>query len=263
MSSTMELIRNLQLKKLCAICLLNSILVSTLTACNSGSTTQQTPTPTITSFSINGVPGIITSYGTNSKTTDYSIMLQLPESTILNDLVPVFSLSTNASGVSVNGTPNYSGISHNNFDQPLVYTVSGTTPNNLTTYTVAVNYGTLTSNITESTYYSLTTGLSSEVIVSLTGAYAANGKRLITRQEYLYGDEQFLGSPVQKLIQLGMAKDNPTQPPIGEPFKNVAIAALLLFLPTIIDICPGASVESCVTSTFYYPPLEYKIPVVP
>lgn len=253
----MKSVKKFWLSKLWLICF-SSLLVCILNACNSGSTAKQTLPPTITSFSINGVPGIISRYDNNGATTDYNITLQLPESTTLTDLVPVFSLSQNATSVSVNGNPTYSASSHNNFSYPLVYTVNGSTPGYTTTYTVAVNYGVLTSNVTESMYYSLTTGLSSEVVVSLNGAYAANGQMFISQQVYLYGDQLLQGNPAYTLVKLGMAKDEPTQPPVGSPAKNVAIAAIILFLPSVIDI-----VGDAIITKYYYPPLEYEIPVVP
>lgn len=264
MNNRIQLIKNTQFKNILSICLLSSVLICTMSACNSGSSSsEQSSPPTITSFSINGVPGTITSYGNNGVPTDYNITVQLPESTVLTDLVPVFSLSTNATDVIVNGTINYSATSHNNFTRPLIYTVNGSIPNKSTTYTVAVNYGVLTTNITESMYYSVATGLSSEITVSVTGAYAANGKTLITQQVYLYGSDLFIGAPVQKIIQLGNARDNPPQVPIGQPVKNVVRAALLLFLPSFVDTgcntvpCP----ESPVLNYYYYPTSEYKIPV--
>lgn len=264
MNNIMQLIKNAQFKNTWSICLLSSVLMCTVSACNSGSNgTEQSSPPTITSFSINDTPGTITSYGNNGVPTDYNITIQLPESTVLSDLVPVFSLSTNATDVTVNGATNYSATSHNDFTRPLIYTVNGSIPNKSTTYTVAVNYGVLTTNITESMYYSIATGLSSEITVSVTGAYAANGKTLVTQQAYLYGNQLFIGTPVQKTIQLGNARDNPPQVPIGQPVKNVAIAALLLFLPSFLDIgcyavkCP----ESSISNYYYYPTSEYTIPV--
>lgn len=263
MNNIMQLIKT-QVKNGWSTSLLISVLMCSMSSCNSGSSnSEQSAPPTITSFSINGVPGTITSYANNGVPTDYNITVQLAESTVLSDLVPVFSLSANATNVTVNGITNYSAASHNDFTRPLIYTVNGSIPNKSTTYTVAVNYGVLTTNITESTYYSITTGLSTEITVSVTGAYAANGKTLTTQQVYIYGNELFIGPSVQKIIQLGNARDNPPQAPIGQPAKNVAIAALLLFLPSYVNVgcltapCPIPSISDY----YYYPTLEYKIPI--
>lgn len=238
------------------------LFLGLLSSCNSGSSSESSSNPTITAFSINGVAGTISSYGNNGAATDYNITIQLPESTSLGNLTPVFALSENASEVSVNGVLNYSGRSSNNFSQPLIYTVIGSNPSNTTTYTVAVNYGILSANVSESMYYSLTSGLSSPITVTLTGASAANGALLTTRQVYLYGDQLLQGNPVYKLVKLGMANDNPPRIPIGTPIKNVAIAAILLFLPAFLD-CNEVTESCTMQGSYYYPPLQYTIPVVP
>ena len=87
------------------IFLMTSILITSgLFACNSGNSVPSSP-PTITSFAINGTPGIITSYGSNSPTTNYNISVQLPESTDVTQLVPIFTLSANTTEILANGIP--------------------------------------------------------------------------------------------------------------------------------------------------------------
>ena len=240
------------------IFLMTSILITSgLFACNSGNSVPASP-PTITSFAINGTPGIITSYGSNSPTTNYNISVQLPESTDVTQLVPIFTLSANTTEILANGIPTQNGQSQLNFKTPVIYTVKGASPAEVNTYTVAVNYGILTSNISESTFYSIQNGLSTDVVVAVTGASNANGKIMSSRQAYTIGDIEIMGTPSFKEIIHGIVSDQPTQPPIGTPVALVAIGAILLFLPSVIDI-----VESTMFSKYYYPPLRYEIPVRP
>ena len=95
-------------------------------------------------------------------------------------------------------------------------------------------------------------------MVAVTGASNANGKIMSSRQAYTIGDIEIMGTPSFKEIIHGIVSDQPTQPPIGTPVALVAVGAILLFLPSVIDI-----VESTMFSKYYYPPLRYEIPVRP
>lgn len=56
--------------------------------------------------------------------------------------------------------------------------------------------------------------------------------RLITASSYLAG----LGFSISSILKFKQHKDNPTQVPIGTPIALFAIAASLLFLPSILGI---------------------------
>lgn len=230
-----------------------------LIACSAGNSGHTQVQPQITSFSINGTSGVITSYGGNSATTDYNISLQLPESTDLSNLVPMFTTSNDTTAVLVNDVPNISGKTAHDFSKPLKYSVIGSSPADVTTYTVAVNYGVLTTNITESTYYSLTTGLSTNVVIHINGAFAANGRTLGSMQVYNIGGVIYQGEPSFKTIIEGRANDDPNQIPIGHSGQNL-IAAILLFLPSFLN-CDDPSKER--DACYYYPTTVYTIPVRP
>jgi hypothetical protein len=235
------------------------IILSTsiLFTCSTGSTKQATE-PSISSFSINGTPGIITSYDNALNTTNYNITIQLPESTDVTNLLPTFTVSPNTTQVIVNQTPIHSGKSQLDFSNPVIFTAVGSSSSDVTTYTVAVNYGVLTSNITERTYYSIKNGLSTNVAVTLTGAYSANGKKISSNQVYKIESIELVGKPSFEEIISGTANsvlyvpplytsNNLSQIPIGTPIALVFIAAFLLFHPHL----------------YYYPTLSYHIPVVP
>ena len=164
-----------------------------LVACNGGGGTTQSPAtpPAITSYSINGVNGVITG--------NY-IAVQLPESTDTTNLIATYSVQ-NTNNVTVNGIKDTSGISRNNFTRPVKYILNSynsinnitsnsdlnnTESNDTVVYTVAVNYGTLSTNMTSSTIYNCTTGFESATYVYLTGATA-----LIGQSVYLYSETEF------------------------------------------------------------------------
>jgi hypothetical protein len=239
----------------CIFLIIILLTISILFACSTGST-KQTTEPSITSFSINGTPGVITSYDNTRNTTNYNITIQLPESTDVTNLLPMFTLSPNITQVIVNQTPIHSGKSQLDFSKPVIFTTVGSSSSDVTTYTVAVNYGVLTSNITESTYYSIKNGLSTNVVVTLTGAYSANGKTISSNQVYKIESIELVGMPSFEEIISGTANNvlyvpplytsnNLSQIPIGTPIVLVFIAAFILFVE------------------YNYPTLSYQIPVVP
>ncbi|MDD3266997.1 MAG: hypothetical protein PHC75_07465 [Burkholderiales bacterium] len=201
------------------------ILPIFISSCSNG--TIATPPPEITSFSINGVYGKITKNqvrNNNLITTNYNIVLQLPESTNLNDLVPIFTTS-NTSNVLVNGTSVISGKTHQNFTKSFVYTAinknysdkdnpintfkatNTTTTTNSTIYTVIVGPGSLWSNAcpsntsespmcySTSVYYSCGYGWMESLNVTLDGATNVVGKSVYltaTLNYPPYGSENIL-----------------------------------------------------------------------
>jgi hypothetical protein len=65
---------------------------------------------------------------------------------------------------------------------------------------------------------------------SITSSFT-NLTKLITAQSYLAG----LGFSVGAIMKFKQHKDNPTQIPIGTPAALTAVAAALLFVPTVLS----------------------------
>ena len=148
-----------------------------LASCNIGSSPSSQPAvPSMTSYSIDGVNGVISG--------NY-IAVQLPKSTDVTDLVASYSVQ-NSNTVTVNGVRDRSGISRHDFTSPVSYTLEGGQKGETVVYTVAVNYGTLSTNMTSSTIYNCTTGFESATYVYLTGATSIIGQSVTLYSETEY-----------------------------------------------------------------------------
>ena len=104
-----------------------------ITACNgggSGSGSGQGTAKAITAFSLNGTPGVI---------TGQNIAVTMPVGTNVTALIATYT--TSGASVNIGGTPQTSGLTANDFTNPVVYTVvaaDGTTQGYTVTVTVAV-----------------------------------------------------------------------------------------------------------------------------
>ncbi len=114
------------------------LMFGILAACNGGgggSSGSASPTPSpvspsskdITAFSINNVAGVIN--GT-------AITVSLPQGTVGTNFVATFT--TTGTKVSVNGVDQVSGVTSNDFSQPVTYTVTAE-DNSTQSYTVTVS----------------------------------------------------------------------------------------------------------------------------
>lgn len=91
---------------------------------------------------------------------------------------------------------------------------------------------------------STSTGTTLGSIASSVTSSFTNLTKLITAGSYLAG----LGFSVGAIMKFKEHKDNPTQVPIGTPIALDVLAAVLLYLPSILDSTAAASVENAVSS---------------
>ncbi len=121
----------------------------------------------------------IVSYSINdqkAKITDHNILVTMPFNTNVTNLVAIYS--TTGENVVVNGVPQLSGVTHNNFESPVVYYVTaadGSTESYVVTVTISKN----TSK--EITLYSLN-GHNGRIIdhnILVTMPFASNVNNLI------------------------------------------------------------------------------------
>ncbi len=72
------------------------------------------------------------------------------------------------------------------------------------------------------------------VATTITGSFSALAK-LITATAYVSGAGLFMVA----IFQFRQHKENPTQTPLSKPMLFLAIAAALLFFPTVVSISKG------------------------
>ncbi len=206
-----------------------------LTSCNNGtSPSSPPPVPSMSTYSINGVNGVISG--------NY-IAVQLPESTDVTNLVATYSVQ-NSNTVTVNGVRDISGVSRHDFTRPVSYTLEdgqrGETVDTLeggqsgepVMYTVAVNYGTLSTNMSSSTIYNCTTGFESATYVYLTGATSIIGQSVT-----LYDETEYNGGLSDKSEIVTVDAEGNAQ------MEALIPGPLLLF-----NKCNGSSI---ITFTYY------------
>jgi intracellular multiplication protein IcmD len=81
-----------------------------------------------------------------------------------------------------------------------------------------------------------------DIAGTITGSFEALAK-LITATSYVSGAGLFMVA----IFQFRQHKENPTQTPLSKPMLFLAIAAALLFFPTVVGITEGTIFGKAVT----------------
>ncbi len=124
---------------------------------------------TITSYSLNGVAGVI---------INHEITVTMPFGTNVTALVANFTTDANTTNVSINGVTQVNNVTANNFTSPVVYTVTATDSSTIN-YTVTVTVASASSKTITAFSLNGTVGVITGNAISVTMPFGTNVTGLI------------------------------------------------------------------------------------